>query len=436
MNKSKKSGISGIISVRLAIALALVFLLAFFLIKVISFYWTMVFINIIFFFTGSVFVLLYFESKEEKNIPVSEWPSVSVLIPVYNAEKTIENCINAVKQMSYPQKFEIIAVNDGSTDNSLKLLKSIKGIKILDLKKNQGKAAALNIALKKAKGEIVACIDSDTFPAENCLMEMVPAIMHSDTAAVTGLVKVSNPDNFIANLQELEYIVAFGFYQTMLATINAVIVTPGPMSIYKRKILLDIGGYDEHNITEDMEIAFRLQKHGYKIRARPKAHIYTEVPLSMKGWVKQRTRWYRGKVVNVKKYSELIFNPKYNHLGMFSLPFSFAIELAAVFMVFLFIVMNLENASSFLLEMLSWVSISETPVIPLSLMLHSSIYFAVLTVLFFVLTLYFGFKITGEKFSLVKIPQFLFFILIYGLFISFVWIISLFKEINESEYSW
>ncbi|MBN2127774.1 MAG: glycosyltransferase family 2 protein [Candidatus Diapherotrites archaeon] len=427
------------ISLKALTAFILLFIIALVLIQVFSFYWVLVFVNILFFFVSIVFLLIYFDSREKKPLNEFEWPELSIIIPVYNAENTVKNCIEAIKKMQYSKKFEIIAVNDASTDSSLKILESIKGIKIINLKKNAGKAHALNTGLKQAKGMIVACIDSDTFPSENALMLMVPQLMQSqEIAAVTGLIKVSNPDNLFAKIQEIEYVIAFGFYQSMLSAINAVIVTPGPMSIYRKQVLLDLGGYDESNITEDMEIAFRLQKHGFKITACPEAEIYTEVPLKVRHWLKQRTRWYRGKIVNLRKYRELVFNPAYTDLGMFSLPFSFSLELAAVFLLFLFAVMNLQNFLNMVLQFFSWASINTFPVISLPglFVFHSATYFFLITILLSLIILYLSFKMINKKFQLNQLPAFLFFIAVYGLFISFAWFVSIFNELNENEYKW
>jgi len=166
-----------------------------------------------------------------------------------------------VKNLNYPSKKEIIVVDDGSNDNSQNILKKIKGIKTILKKKNEGKAAALNDGITAAKGGYVVTIDSDTYPESDCLEKMV-SHMEEGISAVTGFVRAHNTKGIVEKIQEVEYLIAFGFFQKVLSDINAILVTPGPMSLYRKSVLKKIGGFDEKNITEDMEIAFRIRKYG------------------------------------------------------------------------------------------------------------------------------------------------------------------------------
>jgi len=324
----------------------LVFLLlvsaVYFLVKTVSVYWIIILFNVILIYINAVFLFAYLEFKKKKKPIPKNWPTVSIVIPNYNGANTIEKSVEAVKSLEYPLKKEIIVVDDGSTDSSKEILKKIRGIKVISKKKNEGKAAGLNDALKIVKGEVFVAIDSDTFPAKDALMKMVPRF-EKGVGAITGLVRASNPDNFVAKIQEIEYLVAFGFFQTVLSEINGVFVTPGPMSVYDTKIMRQIGGYDETNITEDMEIALRLQKHRYRIIAVPEAHIYTEVPTKLSQLFRQRIRWYRGKFVNTCKYKEILFNPKYGEFGMFSFPFTLLTEGLAILLLIVTIAANIEN---------------------------------------------------------------------------------------------
>ena len=407
-------------------------------IEIFTIYWVVVGITLIFLFTGSMFFFAYLDTETPSIPKQKRWPAVSVIIPCYNSESTIKRCIESAIAMKYHSKVEIIVINDASTDSSLEIMKKIPGIKIIGKKKNEGKAAGINSALKVANGELVCCIDSDTYPASDALEKAVPFFTDETVGAVTCLILANEPKSFFEHIQNLEYLLGFGFYQTMLSQLDAAMITPGPMCVYSKKALLDVGGYDEKNITEDMEIALRLQKHSYKIKASPYAKVYTVVPNTFRQWVRQRLRWYRGKIYNTVKYREMLFNSKNGFLGNFSLPFTFMLEMGAVFILFLVAVI-LAQSFLFVAEViLSAASINYSmPIYFPPLIIHSSaIFFFTTTLSTFGLALAVSFDLAKEKFRLKDIPAVIFIILFYGIMVALMWLMSLFKEINRSDYAW
>lgn len=273
-------------------------------------------------FIFSSYIMLWNENDREIEIEnPKEWPSLSVIIPSFNSRKTIFECIKACRRMKYPKEFEIVVIDDCSTDGSYEMLKKIDGIKLFRKERNAGKASALNFGLSKARGEIVVCVDSDTYPECNTLTEAVKHFFEDGrVASVVVFVCVNKPKNLLERIQEIEYWISFGFFFRTIARINSLYVTPGPTAFYKRKILQKIGGFDEQNLSEDLEIALRLQKLGYRIAATHKALVKTDVPQTLGQLYRQRLRWYRGGVANIIKYIELFFNPKYGQFGLFVLP--------------------------------------------------------------------------------------------------------------------
>jgi len=412
--------------------------LIYFLVKVVSVFWLIIVFNIILIYINCVFLFAYFEFRGRKKPVLKKFPTVTILIPNYNGAGTIQMCVDSVRAMDYPLKKEIIVIDDGSKDNSAEILKGIKGIKVIFKKKNAGKAAALNDGIRAAKGEIIAAIDSDTFPQPDALKKMIPYFDNPQVGAVTGLVRAYQPKKFIEKIQEVEYLISFGFFQTVLAEINGIMVTPGPMSLYRRSVLRDIGGYDEQNITEDMEIALRLQKNHYRIAACPEAVIYTDVPKKISHLFRQRTRWYRGKFVNTRKYSELIFNPAYGEFGMFSFPFSLVADALAIMLIVVTVSANIEGIFQYFGFVFSWLGQSgavgaSLPALPT---LHSSIYFYFFTIILYSFLVYVSHKFVNDKISIWRMPEIAFYLFFYGFFVSLVYFTSFFKEINSSDYVW
>ncbi|MEM4261809.1 MAG: glycosyltransferase family 2 protein, partial [Candidatus Diapherotrites archaeon] len=217
------------------------------------------------------------------------------------------------------------------------------------------------------------------------------------------------------------------------------LVTPGPMSLYRKSVLIKLGGFDEKNITEDMEIAMRLHYYNYRIVACIDAQIFTEVPDSFSKLFKQRLRWYRGKFFNSAKYSQMIFNPKFGDFGVFVFPFSIMVELLAILIFVVIFASNIDNLFNYFSFLFSWLGFGGSlfGVIPSLSGLHSSLFFYFLTLLFYSFVVYIAHKIVkNHDFSVSKVPHVFFFLFLYSFFISLVYLVSFFKEVNRSDYKW
>ncbi|HIH20581.1 TPA: glycosyltransferase family 2 protein [Candidatus Micrarchaeota archaeon] len=398
--------------------------------------------NFLFIYVAIVYLLKYWEKREQPTS--SKRPSVTVIIPCFNSQRTIEKCIESVYSMNYPKKLQVIAVNDASTDATLSILKKIKrkrqSLEIISHQQNQGKAKSLNLALKKAKGELIANIDSDTYPAVDALEKMVSLFNEKTVGSVTALVCVDKPKNFVQRIQELEYYAAFGFWHTALSELDGLLVTPGPMSVYSKKALLKVGGFDEDNITEDMEIALNLQSHGFKIKLTTEAVVHTEVPASWKSLFTQRLRWLRGKIFNGFKYKHMLFNATYGDFGRFVYPISFLVELFGVVVVSRILFMHVGN---FLNDLLGAIGVAQVdaslifnPGIYSSAVINSSVFFFLFTIMVWGYILWISFGIAKQKLKLEHIPPLVVFMTLYSMFISFVYFSSMVHEIIGTERKW
>jgi cellulose synthase/poly-beta-1,6-N-acetylglucosamine synthase-like glycosyltransferase len=131
--------------------------------------------------------------------------------------------------------------------------------------------------------------------------------------------KVNNPQNLIQRMQWLEYLVGI-FTRSLMGHINAIHVTPGPLSVYRTEILRDVGAFDEKSLVEDQEICFRMQKNHWNVKHSRKGEVHTVAPATLKELYSQRKRWYRGGIQNLVKYRDMIFNTEYGEFGFFALP--------------------------------------------------------------------------------------------------------------------
>lgn len=310
--------------------------------------YTLLFISLYF----EVFILLTFLSRparERRARPLStRTPKVAMIVPCWNEEATIKGNVESLLELDYPEdKLSIIVVNDGSTDRSGEILDAAftnhPRVKVIH-QKNGGKHAALNAGIEfAADAELVGCLDADSFVEKGALREIISCFDDPKVAAATVAMSVHNPKKALELMQHIEYILGIAL-RHVLSAVNGIHVTPGPFSLYRRDIVLKVGGFRYGHQTEDMEMALRLQREGYWIENAPRARVYTKVPTTVRGLIKQRTRWTSGFLRNVAfDYRELIGNPRFGVLGLLVLPLGFV---AIVGGVILFAVLMVRTAHS------------------------------------------------------------------------------------------
>ena len=426
----------------IAIGLVLVVILIF-MSFLVSFRFIYIAYSIYLVFILFTYVILWNErplSRSEPEQPkMDKWPSVSVLIPSYNSRHTILKCIEHCKNLEYPGKKEVIVIDDGSSDGSYELFSEDKSITVLRKDRNAGKGAALNWGIKRASGDIIACVDSDTYPCSDVLVNAVPKFS-KHVSAVVLFIRTVKPRNLLQKLQEIEYWVSFGFFFKSVSEAESMYVIPGPMSLYRRDVFQELGGFDEHNITEDMEIALRMQKNGWKIRYCGSAVVETEVPMELGSLFRQRVRWYRGGLMNLLKYSELIFNRKYNNLGVFMLPI---ILTSGIFGAMFMLWTLFEVLKSWMLGFQPWfANFGATAslglvITPLDVfMVDSNIVFGVISIFLWLYFMVTGFRLAKQKIGLSYVPQILLMMTLYPIFIGVVYVIAYTYEFLGRDYKW
>lgn len=283
----------------------------------------------------SLFSALYFEVfllitflegrktvKEETASKPARLPLVSIIVPCWNEENTIAKTLDSLLALEYPkERYEIIVINDGSTDNTQKTLETYATHPHLSIfhKENGGKHTALNMGIEKARGEIIGCLDADSLVAPDALREIVKYFDDTETMAVIPAIQVWQPRTLLQHLQRTEYEIGI-FVRKSFAMLSALAVTPGPFSFFRKSVFETLGGYRAAHHTEDMELAMRMQKAHYKIVNAHTARVYTNTPATLKMLYKQRLRWAYGFIQNARDYRELLFNRHYGNVSFFTLP--------------------------------------------------------------------------------------------------------------------
>ncbi|QLH02901.1 glycosyl transferase [Nitrosopumilus cobalaminigenes] len=261
--------------------------------------------------------------REDAQADVKTFPKISVVIPAYNEEKVIANTIEGLLETKYPNK-EIIFVDDGSKDATLSIASRYKDqIRVLH-KENGGKATALNYGMVYAKGEIIVIVDADTIIGRNALKEIVKGFeINEHVAAVAGNIKVRNRMNWITKCQALEYITGIQIIRRAFDVFGSITIVPGALGAFRKSFLTEAGAYGKDTIVEDFDQTIKLLKAGLITQGSSKATAYTEAPNTLKDFVAQRKRWYRGNIQVLKRHSDALTNPRFGYLQRLSLPYLF-----------------------------------------------------------------------------------------------------------------
>ena len=246
-------------------------------------------------------IIFYACNERKKALPLYETPFVSVLVPCYNEEDTIENTLKQLSALEYPD-YEIIVINDGSSDRTSEIVRSIADkyprMRFIDLKENCGKANALYLGLIAAKGEILMGVDSDSYIMPDALNYMVPHFTNrfngERVGAVTGNPRVRNRSSLLAKIQLCEYASIISLIKRTQRIWGKVMTVSGVVVAFRKRALMDAELWDRDMITEDIGVTWKLEKKFWDVRYEPRALCMMLVPETVKGLAKQRGRWASG----------------------------------------------------------------------------------------------------------------------------------------------
>ncbi|MDR1673087.1 MAG: glycosyltransferase family 2 protein [Bacteroidales bacterium] len=313
-------------------------------------------------------------------------PSVSVIAPAYNEERSIVENIRALMSLYY-NNFEVIVVNDGSTDGTFNRMmeayelervsyffdyripcerirgvykshnRSFKKLTVID-KVNGGKADALNAGINISKKDLICSIDVDSIMEPDALLKMVKPFMEEtgkEVIGAGGVIRIANscviedgqikeirlPNEFLPRVQVLEYTRAFLLARMAWGKLNGLLLISGALGMFDKEVVIQCGGYSTKTVGEDMELVVRMRrymaehKRPYQVVYIPDPLVWTEVPATRKILARQRNRWTRGTLETLRTHKKLFFNYKYGIFGMLGYTYWFFFEWLAPILEFL-----------------------------------------------------------------------------------------------------
>ena len=267
-------------------------------------------------------LIYYFRWEKNHGINIAKpprleiWPGISILIPCHNEGVNIIETISWLQKTSYPD-YEIIAINDGSTDDTGsildKLSREVNELRVIHLATNQGKAKGLNMAVPSAKNDFLLCIDGDVILDPWAPYWMVWHLATSPrVGAVTGNPRIRNRSTLLGRLQVGEFSSIIGLIKRAQRVYGRIFTASGAIVAFRRSALQDIGFWDQDMITEDISVSWKLQLHFWDIRYETHALCWLLMPETFKGLWGQRLRWAQGGMEVFSKYWKTILtNRKY-----------------------------------------------------------------------------------------------------------------------------
>ena len=280
--------------------LTLLFEFAFFYPIVMSFFWI----------SGGLYYYLRRERHARPRTdppPLAHSPPVSILIPCHNEGDNVQETIAAAMAQRYPD-FEVIAINDGSRDDTAEklniLAQQYERLRVIHLDRNLGKANAMRMGALAARSEYLVCIDGDALLDEYATHWMVWHLSSGQrVGAVTGNPRIRNRSTLLGRLQVGEFSSIIGMIKRAQRVYGRLFTVSGVICAFRRTALHRIGYWADNMVTEDIDISWRLQMDHWDIRYEPNALCFILMPETLKGLWRQRLRWAQGGVEVLLRHS-------------------------------------------------------------------------------------------------------------------------------------
>ncbi len=295
-------------------------------------------------------------------------PGVAMIVPAYNEANTIVDCVRSLVEIEYPE-VTVIAVNDGSTDDTLERLTETFGLELVNDtppwqlsdtevhgiyrsttaerlyvidKENGGKSDALNAGINFTEQPLFCSIDADSIIDRSGLRRVVAPFIANpkEVVASGGTVRLANgcviedghlvdanmSDSLLVQMQEAEYLRSFYSGRLGLSRLRNLLVISGTFGMFRTDVIREIGGYNPETVTEDLDLVVRLHRHfhehdlPYRVEFVSEPIVWTQAPERLGDLGRQRRRWYRGLLEVISTNRDMIANPRYGTIGMFAIP--------------------------------------------------------------------------------------------------------------------
>lgn len=391
------------------------------------------------------FLFVFLEKKNQllirtEKIELPEYPGVTITIPAYNESHNIKKTVDSLLALEYPkEKIFINIVDDGSTDDTWEVMQQYKDSPQIELfkKENGGKYTANNVGLAHSHTPFVGCLDADSMVHPQSLSRIMTYFFNKEVMAVAPTIITHNPKTIVQKAQAVEYDLSI-YTKKMLSFIDAIHVTPGPFSIFRKEVFEKLGPYRHAYNTEDQEIALRMKEAHMRIEHASDAYVYTVSPHTVTGLFKQRVRWIYGFIKNAFDYRRLLFKKQYGNIGFITLPsglisiisiiFIFSILLYNIFKYFWqktlqyqAVGINLDKAFS---DKVDWFYIPTQGIMFVTVLVYTSV----------LVSLFIGQKIKTGKIQIR--PNIFYFFFVYSIVAPFWLMKAIYNALRSYEVSW
>jgi biofilm PGA synthesis N-glycosyltransferase PgaC len=268
---------------------------------------------------------------------------VSVIVPCHNEAAQVEEVIAQLMQTRYPH-YEVLAVNDGSSDNTGAILDQLAErwprLRVVHNSENQGKAVGLNTAVLLARGEFIFGIDGDALIDPDAIAWLLrPMLASATVGAVTGNPRIRNRTSLIGRMQVGEFSSTIGLIKRTQQIFGRLFTVSGVIAMFRRKALVDAGFWATDVLTEDIDISWKLQLAGWTIRFEPRALAWILMPETLRGLYRQRQRWATGGIQTVLRYSTSLL--RLRHWRMWGVWAEYLLSVLWAYAMFLVLVLAL-----------------------------------------------------------------------------------------------
>jgi cellulose synthase/poly-beta-1,6-N-acetylglucosamine synthase-like glycosyltransferase/peptidoglycan/xylan/chitin deacetylase (PgdA/CDA1 family) len=255
-------------------------------------------------------------------------PSVSIVVPAFNETVGIEQAVRSLAKSDYPE-FEIVVVDDGSTDGTADLVERLELPGVLVLRQaNAGKPAALNRGIAAARHDVVVMVDADTIFEPGTLARLVQPLREPDVGAVSGNTKVGNRRRLLGRWQHIEYVMGFNLDRRLYDVLQCMPTVPGAAGAFRRAALQDVGGVSAATLAEDTDLTLTIGCAGWRVVYAEQARAWTEAPASLRSLWRQRYRWCYGTLQAVWKHRAAVWSPGEQRIGRRGLPYLVLFQIA------------------------------------------------------------------------------------------------------------